>query len=133
MNARHTQVLVTLLAGLLLLFGIALTFLPEETGTALFGPGVPEIVLAVLGGALIGLGYLNWMSRRAPIGGIYGRPVLLANLGHFVVAGLPLLRHCLAGSVTPWLWVITAVYLVGMVFYGSLLFIGPARPQTANL
>jgi len=129
MNAQFTQTLVTLFAGLLLVIGIGLTFLPVEMGMALFGPGMPEIVLAVLGGALIGLGLLNWMTRRAPIGGIYGRPVLQANLGHFIIGGLALLRYCLANSVTLWLWVMTVVYMVGMLFYGALLFVGPAQPK----
>lgn len=125
MNPRIATAFVTLFAGLLLVVGIALTFFPEEIGTSLWGPGTPAIVMALLGAAVLGLGMLNWFSRRAPIGGIYGRPVLLANLVHFVVGGMALLRQCLAGGATPWIWMVTMVYLAGMAFYGLLMFVGP--------
>lgn len=128
MNARLTTATITVFAVVLMGGGVALTFLPEEIGSAVFGPDAPGIVLAVLGGALFGLGLLNWMTRRAPIGGIYGRPVLMANLVHFTVAGLALLRMALDEPVGVGFWAITLVYLAGLAFYGLLLFKGPADP-----
>lgn len=125
MNPRITKAIVTTFAGILVAMGIALTFLPAEVGATVIGPGTSEIILALLGSALFGLGYLNWLTRQAPIGGIYGRPVLIANLVHFVVGGLALVRYCLAESVSQWLWCIAVVYVAGMVFYGALMFYGP--------
>ena len=31
---------------------------------------------------------LNWMSRGSALGGIYGRPIVMANTVHFTVASL---------------------------------------------
>ncbi|NNF59643.1 MAG: hypothetical protein HKN04_15510 [Rhodothermaceae bacterium] len=132
MNPRLTTVGVTVFAVLLLGAGAALTFLPEEIGAAVSGSSTPPIVLAVLGAALFGLGLLNWTARQAPIGGIYGRPVLLANLVHFTVGGLALLRVALAEPVGVGFWGVTLVYLAGLVFYGVLLFRGPADPLSTG-
>lgn len=125
MNPRLTTAVVTVFAVLLMGAGAALTFLPEEIGGAVFGPDAPTIVLAVLGAALLGLGLLNWTARQSPIGGIYGRPVLLANLVHFTVGGLALLRDALGEATSVGFWGVTLVYLAGLAFYGLLLFVGP--------
>lgn len=68
--------------------GAALTFAPQEVA-ALSGwadAGPPPFVLQLLGAAYLALALLDWMVRRSVIGGIYGRPVVLANLVHFTVA-----------------------------------------------
>lgn len=62
--------------------GIALTFAPEEVVTAL---GVPRSPMGtwlgqLLGAALLGLAFANWMQRFTALGGIYGRPLLMTNL-----------------------------------------------------
>lgn len=68
--------------------GLALTFAPAEVA-ALAGwveAGPPPLVLQLLGAAYLALALLDWMVRRSVIGGIYGRPVVVANLVHFTVA-----------------------------------------------
>ena len=110
----------------LLLLGAALVFAPAEAAALVTGRGdAPDLAFSLLGAALVGLGAMNWMARRAPIGGIYGRPVLTANLAHFVIGGLALLRVGLDGAGTGWLWALCAAYLAGAAFYGALLFSGP--------
>ena len=102
--------------------GVALIFFPSEAARLLFPEtAAPPVVLSLIGAALFGFGQLNWMTREAPMGGIYGRPVVMANLVHFVVGGLALLR----AAETTALWAVAAFYLAGAVFYGALLLRSP--------
>jgi hypothetical protein len=126
MSPRTVSALTLAFALGLLGLGALFVFAPEEAGAALTGRGDP-LAFSLLGAALLGLGMVTWMTRRAPIGGIYGRPVLTANLAHFLVGGLALLRVMLDGAGTGWPAALGAFYLAGAAFYGALLFSNPAR------
>lgn len=68
--------------------GLALTFGPGgvlEWAGASAAP-VDVWLAQLLGAALLGLAFLNWVQRHALMGGIYGRPLLLANLMFVTVA-----------------------------------------------
>lgn len=121
-----TSALATVVALSLLGLGAACVFAPVEVGVALTGRGDP-LAFSLLGAALLGLGMMTWMTRHAPIGGIYGRPVLMANLMHFLVGGLALLRVVLDGAGAGWPAALGAFYLAGAASYGALLFSNPAR------
>ena len=53
------------------------------------------LILQMLSAALLGLGILNWFSRANLIGGIYGRPLALANFLFFFVSSTALVRAVL--------------------------------------
>jgi hypothetical protein len=74
--------LVVLTAVVYGLGGLALTFAPVEVLTALGAAASPveAWVGQLLGGALMALGWLNWVQRYAVVGGVLGRPLLLTNL-----------------------------------------------------
>lgn len=120
MPPRVVSIVVAILTLVQFGLGVALIFLPEEVAAGVF-PGAPPVLVSLVGAALFGFGQLNWMTRQSPMGGIYGRPVVMANLVHFVVGGLALAR----AAVTPTLWGVAAFYLAGAVFYGALLFLSP--------
>lgn len=106
---------------------VALLFAPEEL-TRYFGgtPAEGQTALAqLLGSALLGFAMLNWMNRFSRIGGILGRPLVVANLAHTATAFLLLVRP--AGrdlSYLP-LAIPTAFYLLLAVAFGSRLFVAP--------
>lgn len=67
--------------------GLAMTFAPDEVVALLGGAsGTAVWVGKLLGAALLGLASLNWLQRHARVGGVLGRPVLLANLMFATVA-----------------------------------------------
>jgi hypothetical protein len=70
---------------------------------------------------------LNWLQRAAILGGIYGRPVVFANLVLYVVSALSLLRALLAGAPAA-LWLILIPMAAFAVAYGALLLRGPFDP-----
>jgi hypothetical protein len=59
------------------------------------------------------------------LGGIYGRPTVLANLALYFISALSLLRVLLNHGAVPILWVLVAIMCVLALAYGALLLCGP--------
>jgi hypothetical protein len=123
-------------AAFLIALGLAFNFAPAEAATTLGLEGANALPLQLLAGALIGVGLLNWYSREAAFGGIYGRPMGLANILLFVVGSFALGRAAFAGS-SPALWVVFACYAVFATGFIWIVFVGPRAsptrpPQTGN-
>jgi len=126
---------MTASAALLGVAGILLTFVPELLVAALGLESSPAVLLLgqVLGGLYFGFAMLNWMLKDSVIGGIYNRPALVANLSHFVIAGLALLRLVLGGGAQPvWLWAAAAVYTLLGAGFGLLLLRHPMQKTAAQ-
>jgi hypothetical protein len=86
------RLILTLAAMALLAAGIAAMFAPDELGQWLSGSRSPGLSLAIqlAGSGLLGFACLDWMSRGNRIGGIYGRPVAIANLALCTTAAFAL-------------------------------------------
>ncbi len=91
----NRKLLMTSSAALFILLGIIFLFLPEEISHYLKTEGNPiNILFFQLFGALyFGFGVLNWLSRSNLIGGIYKRPVVLANLVNFWIGAITLIKY----------------------------------------
>src|SRR5919107_5264542 len=93
-------------AALLALAGLALLFASDVLLPAAV-PGFPVAAAWVgqlLGAAWLGVAALNWLQRAAVLGGVYGRPVVLANLALYFVSALSLLRAVADGAAPRALW-----------------------------
>jgi hypothetical protein len=101
--------------------GIAFVFAGAELSAALGWSG-GEPMASLLGGALFGLGLANWMARSAPMGGIYGRAVVLGTQVQFVVGAAALLRTVTRTSASPAALALTAFFVLGAALYAYLLF-----------
>ena len=80
-------------AALLLAAGVVLLFAADAVLPAL-SPGLPASAAwlgQLLGAAWLGVAALNWLQRNQLLGGIYGRPVVFANLALYLVGALSLL------------------------------------------
>ncbi len=116
-------------AGLLLAGGLALLFAPDSVLPRLV-PGFPPSGFwlgQLLAAAWLGLAALNWLSRRALLGGIYGRPVVMSNAAFYFIAAMALLRHVVGREVPAALWIVAAPVAVLAGVYAWLLFRGPAE------
>ncbi|RED96979.1 hypothetical protein C7460_11327 [Marinoscillum furvescens DSM 4134] len=106
---------------LLALAGISLSFLPQEISTYLSGSSHPvfSLALQLLGALYLGMAMLNWMNKNKLLGGIYGRPITMANFIHFLVGGLSLVK---ATSVAnqPAFIITTIIYSTFAVGFGYL-------------
>ena len=116
-------------AALLLAGGLALLFAPDAILPRLV-PGFPPAgawVGQLLAAAWLGLAALNWLNRSALLGGIYGRPVVMANLALYFVAAMALLRHVAGRQVPAALWIGLVPVALFAAVYGWLLLRGPAE------
>ena len=119
-----TKLIMTVSSLTLGLAGLILVFAPHEMGAVLGVPLTnPLSVLVQLAGALyLSLALMNWTAKDSLIGGVYARPISLANFAHCFVGTLVLARAQVVQESR-----ITAVgvligYVVFAMLFGWLVF-----------
>ena len=124
----QTKFLMTLSALSMFVLGIIALFLPKEI---LIYFGMTVVNLAVLliqitGALYLAFAMLNWMSRGGVMGGIYGRPVTMANFLHFAVVAVTLFKALLGGTMLPReVWALCGFYFVFALWFGLVVFTHP--------
>jgi hypothetical protein len=124
----NTKSLMTLSAIILALIGISLIFLPNEIldYLELSVSETLQLLLQIIGSLYFALAILNWMSKGSLIGGIYNRPIAMANLTHFLIAGLALMKGILANpSLSYVIWSIAIIYSIFAILFGIVAFKHP--------
>ena len=118
-----TRLLATASAVLLGFSGFALLFAADAVMDRV-GAGSPPAAVAgqLLGGAWLALAVATWITRGAPQGGIYGRPIVLANTWVYTITALVCLKAFWVGTAVSVVAIIAAALAVS---YGYLLFRGP--------
>jgi len=100
--------------------GAFLLFAPAEIARSLGLSGVyAQPVFSLLAATYLGFAMANWAVKGSAIGGIYQRPLSLANLAHFVIGGLSLMK---VASKSPLLLSVAVVYGLFAVFFVWLVF-----------
>ena len=123
---------ILLVSGLLLCgCGMAALFAPQDIAGMLGASrdGANPLVVQLLGAGIFALGFLDWFSRFSTIGGIYGRPVLLANFAYFFSTTATLFRHALASGNARLEWLLVGIGAMFAVWYARYLFF-PPKPVT---
>lgn len=114
-----------------LLLGGGLLFLFEPAAMlSQLSPGFPADAAwlgQLIGAGWLGLGMLDWQSRHRILGGIYGRPVLTANLMFFWVGGTLLLDAARSAGAPRTLWVLAAPAMGLALVYAWLMLRGPLQ------
>lgn len=132
----NTKLIMTLSAITLGAAGILLTFMPDHVLVLLniSHNSSSLFFMQILGALYFAFGMLNWMTKASLIGGIYNRPVAVANLSHFLIAGLALVKGLFSNPDIPHaIWIIGAIYSVFAVAYGIIFFRHPiAEEKTVN-
>ncbi len=124
----NTKPLMNLNAIMLALIGISLIFLPKEILDyfELSASDTLELLMQITGSLYFAFAMLNWMSKGSIIGGIYGRPIAIANLTHFVIAGLSLIKGIMANTGLSYvIWSIAIVYSIFAILFGIVAFKHP--------
>jgi len=121
----NTRILMTASALIMMGAGIALSFLPGEIWRWLYGEPAtgtqhPEILLQIIGALYFAFGMVNWTSKGNLIGGIYGRPIAIGNLTHFIIAGIALVKYYFANPTTVLLPVAVMYAILALLF--SIVF-----------
>jgi hypothetical protein len=111
---------MTLSAITLAAIGIVLTFCPVEL-EAVIGLGSSvnlQLILQLLGALYFGFAMLNWMAKGSIIGGIYAKPVSIANFTHYFIGALTLIKVLIRNhNLSYYLWIAAGVYSVFAMFF----------------
>jgi hypothetical protein len=116
----------------LAVIGISLTFLPAEVGslTGITPDKTFTVILQLLGALYFSFALLNWMAKGTIIGGIYNKPVSIANLTHFVIGGLALIKLLLSNHDLPYhIWILAGIYTVFAVLFGVIFSKNPVADK----
>ena len=111
--------------------GLVASFLSHEF-LAYIGASVETqtvLLVQVLGASYLGFAFLNWYLRGFVIGGIYNRPLGLANTLHFAVVAVALVKVAMAQASVA-VWLIAAMYAFFAAWFARVLFSpAPLPPQ----
>jgi len=119
----NTKLIMTVSAVFLALAGVSLTFFPIEIANNIgLGSEKPsQLVIQILGALYFGFAMLNWMAKGSIIGGIYNKPVVVANLSHFLIGGLALIKGLSKSGDQFYVVVILAgIYTIFAILFGIL-------------
>lgn len=111
----------------LFIAGLALLFAPDVLLPALVQgfPPAGAWLGQLLAAAWLGVAVLTWLQRNAVLGGIYGRPTVLANAVLYFISAVSLLRALQDHAAAPVLWIAFVIAGVLAVGYWALLLRGP--------
>jgi len=120
----NTKILMTIsslisgAAGVLALFApdALLAMLGEEGSRSL------SLLVQLMGVLYFAFALMNWTAKDSAIGGIYARPVSLANFSHFFAGALILLKVGLFGEFNLPVFVVFLVYAVFAGLFYWLVF-----------
>lgn len=132
MNTKFIMTGTSLIIGI---SGIILTFIPDMVlGSLNIEITQSSILLIqVIGGLYFGYGMLNWMTKESLIGGIYNRPIAVANFTHFLIAGLALIKALISNSNLPLIiWLAGILYMVLGLIFSIILFRHPVSATHGN-
>lgn len=125
----NTKIILKSSALLMGFAGLMLTFFPQEVANDMLH--LPEsnkvhFLLQMIGAMYFAMGMLNWMSKNSLIGGIYNRPIAIANMTHFLMVGITLAKLLLSeGPGNVYSWAILALYLAYAAAFVVILFKSP--------
>lgn len=124
----NTRLLMSLSTVFLATLGVGMAFLPQEllSNVGARPEGHAVFLIQMLGALYLGFATLNWMNRGSRIGGIYGRPVSMANFSHFAIGAMVLLKGTVAQQFTLEVTAMASIYSVFGVWFGLVLFTHPA-------
>lgn len=130
----NTKFIMSGSAFFMALIGAGFTFFGAEiavfTGTGL--SKTFQLILQLLGALYFAFAMLNWMARGTAIGGIYNRPVAIANFTHFLMGTLALAKTLISNpGLTSAIWALAGVYAFFAFLFGWLLYRTPVNKMAA--
>jgi hypothetical protein len=121
------RILMTASALFLAVLGLPCMFAPEVVLLSLTDATTTgaEILVQLTGSLYMGFAAVNWMSKGSLMGGIYGRPLAIGNLLHFVAGALALIKAASATDQAALAWPVAIGYASFAVGFGLVVFRNP--------
>ncbi|WP_299800294.1 hypothetical protein [uncultured Maribacter sp.] len=116
----NTKIIMTSSVIFLASIGILFSFLPNEVMDYLSieSIAITRLFFNLMSALYLGFALLNWMAKGTLIGGIYNKPIAIANLMHFGVGAIALVKVVFNIRTHP--EIIISLAIVYVIF--SLLF-----------
>ncbi|MGZ3778728.1 MAG: hypothetical protein ACXVB0_23355 [Mucilaginibacter sp.] len=130
----NTKLIMTVSAIFLALAGVILTFFPNEIANQIgIGSAKPaQLVVQILGALYFGFAMLNWTAKGSIIGGIYNKPLVSANLSHFLIGGLALIKGLSkSGDQFYVVLIVAGIYTIFAIVFGILFVRHPGNSTNA--
>jgi hypothetical protein len=125
----NTKILMAASAVIMGTIAIIFTFLPQEviifTGHSVVYLNV--LLIQILGALYFAFAALNWMAKANLIGGIYSKPVAIANFTHFFIGGITLLKNALTQEEATGLWIAAIIYSLFAILFAKVTFGNPLK------
>ena len=120
----NTKILMTSSSLVLGSAGVFALFVPDVLLSALgsAATGILSVLVQLMGALYFSMALMNWTVKDSTIGGVYARPVSLANFGHFLTGMLVLLRYELFTEMNLSLLIVLVVYAIYAVCFYWLVF-----------
>jgi hypothetical protein len=120
----NTKILMTSSSIILGLAGIFALFAPDvllsTQGAAVTGN--LSVMIQLMGALYFSFALMNWTTKDSLIGGIYARPVSLANFSHFFAGALLLLKYQLSNEINVFMLIALIVYAIYAACFYWLVF-----------
>ena len=134
-SPRLISTFVSRASALLLAFGGLVLLFAGDAVLPRLVPGFPPTgawLGQLVAAAWLGVAALNWTSQGAMLGGIYGRPVVLANGALYFIAATSLARALARDRAPAALWALLVPAATFAVVYAWLLLRGPLASDFAR-
>lgn len=121
MKTKPLMIASSLIPGLAGLFAL---FAPEELLKLFNLPQTTPlpVFIQLMGAFYLSVALMNWTAKDNIIGGIYLRPITIANFAHFNIGALTLIKYQLSGAANVFLWGVLIAYLVFAIIFTWLVF-----------
>ena len=120
----NTKLLMTSSSLALALAGIFALFVPDVL-LALFGAPMSDLLsvpIQLMGALYFSMAMMNWTAKDSAIGGIYARPVSIANFVHFFIGTLLLAKVVLSSGFNLSSTLLLVVYAIFAILFYWLVF-----------
>ena len=123
MSQKYTKFLMSISGIAMISAGITITFLTNEIIAYLNFKSDVFLLVQMIGAFYFAFGMLNWQAKANLIGGIYSRPVAMANFIHFFIVAVSLFKSAHSNSIT--FILLTFIYTLLAALFGYVLFTHP--------
>ena len=116
------------------LAGVFALFVPDVLLAMI---GVPmanplSVLIQLMGSLYFSMALMNWTAKDSAIGGIYARPLSLANFAHFFIGELLLIRYQLSNEFNLLIFLVLVVYVVFAALFYWLVFRAAGIPANKS-
>ncbi len=112
-------------AGVFVILGGVTLFFPQELVAALGLDPAAQLPVQLLAGGLFAIAVLNWTGRGAIYGGIYGRPIVLANFGFGTITGGSLISAIMDGALASSSWPLAGIFVAQALCFAMMMWRPP--------